>query len=68
MVRYDTPTDGISRKMFDRYSDAQARKYAKLRQAELDLTRRILTMEKQIQRLLRDLDEAHELIDHWRHG
>ncbi len=63
MVRYDTPTDGISRKMFDRYSDAQARKYAKLRQAELDLTRRIATMEKQIQRLIRSLEDAWEELE-----
>ncbi len=28
--RYDTPTDGISKKVFDRYKDKQVQKYVKM--------------------------------------
>ncbi len=27
---YDTPTDGISKKVFDRYKDQQVRKYVRM--------------------------------------
>ncbi len=38
---YDTPTDGISKKVFDRYKDQQVIKYVRLAQRIEDLQRRM---------------------------
>jgi len=51
MVRYDTPTDGISRKVFDRYRDKQTQRYARIREDELALQRRVKTLERLVFRL-----------------
>ncbi len=48
MVRYDTPTDGISRKKFDRAMDSHIRRYATAMEA-------ILALEKGQARLWRAL-------------
>ncbi len=42
--KWDTPTDGISRKVFDRYKDTQVRKYVELSQE----VRRLRLMIKQL--------------------
>lgn len=39
--KYDTPTDGISRKVFDRYKDKQARLYTAYTNRVLDLERQV---------------------------
>ncbi len=40
-IAWDTPTDGVSRKMFDRYKDQQVRRYVRLaediREVRMDL-------------------------------
>ncbi len=67
MVRYDTPTDGISRKMFDRYKDAMERKYGKLRQGELDLQRHHDKLSARIVRLEQHIEELEEELDNLVH-
>ncbi len=40
--RYDTPTDGISRKLFDRYKDQMVRKHVQVMQRIQELERELL--------------------------
>lgn len=40
--RYDTPTDGISRKVFDRYKDQQVRKHVQVMQRIQEIERQLL--------------------------
>ncbi len=42
--RYDTPTDGISRKQFDRAMDSHVRRYVALRTEFDDLRREVATV------------------------
>ncbi len=43
--RWDTPTDGISRKQFDRVNDGHIRRYVKV-------VRRVEILEKKLQNLI----------------
>ncbi len=52
MVKYDTPTDGISRKQFDRYGDRQEIKYGRYAQRVLDLETRVLKLEKLVEEII----------------
>ncbi len=42
---YDTPTDGISKKVFDRYKDAQVTKYVRTQERVRELEIRIRRLE-----------------------
>ncbi len=45
MVRYDTPTDGISRKKFDRAMDSHIRRYTVLANELSDLRKEFKRLE-----------------------
>ncbi len=49
--RWDTPTDGISRKVFDRYKDASVRRYVGLSTVVRDLAVRVARLERRMTRL-----------------
>ncbi len=44
MVRYDTPTDGISRKKFDRAMDAHIRRHVQLSNEVGELRRDVISL------------------------
>ncbi len=45
-MKYDTPTDGVSRKAFDRYRDKIEIRYGRYTQRVLELESRVLKLEK----------------------
>ncbi len=51
MPRYDTPTDGISRKMFDRVMDAHVRRYVQLKESLVSVERHLAKLQSRIDTL-----------------
>lgn len=49
--RWDTPTDGISRKQFDRAMDSHIRRYATAMEAITDLERKVSILQTVFSRL-----------------
>ncbi len=55
--RYDTPTDGISRKQFDRAMDSHIRRYAILAEELREIRTRVNRMEKLALAVLADAED-----------
>ncbi len=49
--KFDTPTDAISRKAFDRYKDQQERRYGQLKQRLLDAEHEIVQLKSWFERI-----------------
>ncbi len=60
MVKYDTPTDGISRKQFDRAMDSHIRRYIIVKQEVADLQKAVSHLQKRLHESVRFVEPTAE--------